>query len=103
MVNRLIDKVAIVTGGGTGIGNGIARIFVSEGANVVICGRTQKTLDKTVKQAKDGPGKIVAIVCDISNSEQVKHMVQKTIDNFGKLNILVNNAGIGGFSKTAVE
>ncbi|MCL5069996.1 MAG: SDR family oxidoreductase, partial [Actinobacteria bacterium] len=42
-------------------------------------------------------------VCDISNSEQVKHMVQKTIDNFGKLNILVNNAGIGGFSKTAVE
>lgn len=103
MVNRLAGKVAIITGGGTGIGSGIARIFVSEGADVVICGRTQKTLDKTVEAANGDPGKIIALACDISKSDQVENMVSKTVQTFGKLNILVNNAGIGGFSKTAVE
>lgn len=100
MADRLSGKVAIITGGGSGIGSGIAKIFVSEGANVAICGRTEETLDKTVNQAKCGSGKIMKIVCDISKSEQVKSMVQKTVGYFGKLDILVNNAGIGGFSKT---
>ncbi|MCL4417427.1 MAG: SDR family oxidoreductase [Actinobacteria bacterium] len=103
MVNRLIGKVAIITGGGTGIGSGIARVFVSEGANIVICGRTKETLDKTVQEAKGGPGKIIPLVCDISESEQVENTVQKTVENFGKINILINNAGVGGNLKNLVE
>jgi len=91
MTDRLKGKVAIITGGSTGIGEGIAKIFKSEGAKITICGRRKELLDKVVD--KIGIDDVLALQCDVSKTDQVKDLIEKTVKRFGKLNILVNNAG----------
>jgi len=103
MVDRLKNKVAIITGGSRGIGKGMAEIFLSEGASVVICGRDEKSLTGTCKDLKKINDNIISIQCDISVENQVKGMICETIKKFGKLDILVNNAAIGGRQKTLEE
>ncbi|HWE51023.1 MAG TPA: SDR family oxidoreductase [Bryobacteraceae bacterium] len=85
----LENKVAIVTGASRGIGRAIAEVFVREGATVVICGRKKDTLDQVA--AEIGPG-IKSIVCHVGRSEQIQAMVDETTREFGKIDILVNNA-----------
>ncbi|MDX1441667.1 MAG: SDR family oxidoreductase [Nitrosopumilaceae archaeon] len=87
---RFDDKVVIVTGGSRGIGFETAKAFSEKGASVVI---TAKNSDHLEKAAKGLPNTI-HIPADIRKSEQVKKVIEKTIENFGKLDILVNNAGI---------
>jgi NAD(P)-dependent dehydrogenase (short-subunit alcohol dehydrogenase family) len=89
---RLKGKVALITGGGTGIGAAIAERFVSEGAKVCITGRRQEMLDKVAQSFPSG----TATTCsgDTSRDEDVERMVAKTVAFGGKLDILVNNAGI---------
>lgn len=94
---RLKDKVAIVTGGGRGIGRGIAKVFAKEGAKVVIASRTAEQLDRTLKEIESTGGIVSSIVTDVSLSSDVKKMVDFTIEKYGKLDVLVNNAGIGWF------
>jgi NAD(P)-dependent dehydrogenase (short-subunit alcohol dehydrogenase family) len=89
MANRLKDKVAIVTGGGTGIGRGIAEIFAREGAQVVVCGRTPATIQAVAKQIGGH-----AMTCDVSQAKQVERMVSDVVKKFGRLDVLVNNAGV---------
>ena len=103
MPDRLKGKIALVTGGGTGIGSGIARLFALEGASVVICGRTQATLDSTIERAKGTGAEIRSIRCDVSKSQQVQSMVTRTVEELGRIDVLVNNAGVGGRLKTVVE
>lgn len=103
MPNRLQDKVAIVTGGGTGIGKAIAKIFAAEGARVSICGRTRTHLDETVSEIRQAASEALAIPCDVSDSAQVQAMVRKTTDTFGRLDVLVNNAGVRGSVCTIEE
>lgn len=91
MVDRLKGKVAIVTGGSTGIGEGIARLFIAEGAKVAICGRREEMLSKTAKDL--GGQDILPIRCDVTKPEQVKEMISKTVQRFKRLDILVNNVG----------
>ena len=91
MVDRLKGKVAIITGGSTGIGKGIANLFASEGARVVITARNSKMLDDALKEI--GSDNVIAIGCDITKSGDVKNLIKQTVDKFGKLNVLVNNAG----------
>ncbi|MFH1832938.1 MAG: glucose 1-dehydrogenase [Candidatus Levyibacteriota bacterium] len=91
---RLQNKVAIVTGGGSGIGRGIAILFAKEGAKVVVCGRRPEALEETVNLIKQNGGEAVLIVCDVSNAEQVNALVSQTVQQFGRLDILVNNAGV---------
>jgi len=89
---KLNGKVALVTGGGTGIGAAIAERFVSEGARVCITGRRQEMLDKV---AQSFPAGMVTICSgDVSQIEDVERMVGTTLDFGGKLDVLVNNAGI---------
>lgn len=90
---RLKDKVAIITGGGTGIGRGIALEFSKEGAKVAVCGRRIEPLEGTVETIEKAGGQALAISTDVSVYEQVSEMVKKTIAEFGRLDILVNNAG----------
>jgi dehydrogenase/reductase SDR family protein 4 len=88
-MNVLKDKVAIVTGASRGIGKSIAETFAREGANVVICGRKQATLDEVAKEI--GP-LARPVVCHIGHAEQIESLVEVTTREFGKIDILVNNA-----------
>jgi NAD(P)-dependent dehydrogenase (short-subunit alcohol dehydrogenase family) len=91
MVQRLKDKVAVITGGSTGIGKGIAKIFVSEGAKVVVCARNDKLLQSVADELSESD--CLAIKCDVTKPEDVKNLINKTVEKFSKINIVVNNAG----------
>lgn len=88
---RLENKIAIITGGGSGIGLSCARIFCQEGAKVVIFGRRKNNLEEAVKEID---GNILAVPGDITRHEDIKRLVETTFDTFGRVDILVNNAGI---------
>jgi len=88
---RLKDKVAIVTGGGSGIGRAIATAFVREGARVAICGRDSKKIHAA--GAEVGAG-CLTIPADVSRSENIDNLVEATLARFQRIDILVNNAGV---------
>jgi meso-butanediol dehydrogenase/(S,S)-butanediol dehydrogenase/diacetyl reductase len=95
-LNRLRDRVAIITGGGKGIGKAISLAFSREGAIVVAAGRTLSALQETCGEIRSNGGKAKPIQTDISVEEQVVRMVSETIKEFGKVDILVNNSAIAG-------
>ncbi len=88
------DKVAIVTGSGRGIGRAIAMRLAGRGASVVVADVNEKAAAGVVKEIQDLGGKAAAVVVDVSRPEQVKAMVEKTVELFGRLDIMVANAGI---------
>ena len=90
---ELQDKIAIVTGGGTGIGKGIALEYARAGANVVVASRNQENLDKVAAEIKALGRESLVVVTDVCIPEQVDNMVKQTVDKFGRVDILVNNAG----------
>lgn len=91
---RLDGKVALVTGGGTGIGKAIAKRFVKDGALVVISGRRENKLIEAIKEVEHKKDSIKYFVGDISKPDDVKNMIDTTVKYFGKIDILVNNAGV---------
>jgi len=95
-MNRLQDKVAIVTGGGTGIGRGIALAISSEGGKVVVCGRRELPLTEVVETILASGGQAQAITADVSQDAAAAQLVDKALQVFGRIDILVNNAGIAG-------
>lgn len=90
-MKRLEDHVALVTGGGRGIGKAIAARLYREGASLAICGTTPDVLEKT---ASEIGADVLPVVCDVSKSDQVEAMVRQVRDRFGKVDILVNNAAV---------
>ena len=88
----LSGKVAIVTGGGRGIGRAIALGLARSGASVVVSSRTQKEVEAVVEEIKKLGGKAIAVVTDLTVNEQVENLVNVTVKEFGKIDILVNNA-----------
>jgi NADP-dependent 3-hydroxy acid dehydrogenase YdfG len=92
-MNRLSGKVALVTGGGSGIGLAVARTFLSEGARVGILGRDEQKLKRAAAML-DAGDRLVCLGCDISQEEQVSRAVDEIVDRLGTVNILVNNAGV---------
>ena len=95
---RLKDKVAIVTGGGQSIGLGISTRFAREGAKVVITQRTTSRAEETAGQLTSEGHDAIAVGCDISQRDQVKKMVGATLDAYGRIDIMVNNAALSGFN-----
>lgn len=91
---RLKDKVAIVTGGANGIGEGVAIKFAQEGAKVVLCDLNEEQVKQAEKAIKDQGGTVLGVVCNVSDRAQVDAMVQKAVAAFGTVDILINNAGI---------
>ena len=94
-MGKLDKKVAVVTGGGTGIGRSIALTFAQEGASVVVCGRTLSTLKEVVNEINTLGQRALAVPVDVRVKEQVQNMVEQAIKEFGQIDILVNDAGIG--------
>jgi NAD(P)-dependent dehydrogenase (short-subunit alcohol dehydrogenase family) len=91
---RYQDKVVIVTGGTKGIGEGCVRAFVGAGAKVVFCARTQAEGDALAADlGARGPGEAVFIRCDVSRVAEVEALVDRTVERYGRLDCLVNNAG----------
>jgi NAD(P)-dependent dehydrogenase (short-subunit alcohol dehydrogenase family) len=88
----LKNKVAIVTGGGRGIGKAITRRFAEAGANVVIASRSLQTLEATAKEFESLPGQVVPIVCHVGHQEQIENLVKETEQRLGPVDILVNNS-----------
>ncbi|MFC1940422.1 SDR family NAD(P)-dependent oxidoreductase [Chloroflexota bacterium] len=89
----LRDKVAIVTGAGRGIGKGIAVTIAGAGADVVAVARTQEQIQKTADEVRAQGRKALAVKTDVTDSKQVQAMVEDTLKQFGKIDILINNAG----------
>lgn len=95
-MGELSGKVVIVTGGGTGIGRGIALAFAEAGAHVAICGRRQEPLDRVRQEAGQQGLELSIHQADVSYEDQARGLVEAVIRANGRLDILVNNAGIGG-------
>src|SRR5512136_638675 len=87
-------KVAIVTGAGRGIGKSIALILAEGGADVTVTARTAKQIEATAGEIRKLGRKALAVPADVTESSDIKRVVQKTIAEFGRIDILVNNAGI---------
>jgi len=102
-MNRLEGKVAIVTGGNAGIGEAVAKRFAEEGAAVVITGRRQAELDRVMSGIRHNNGKGLAVTGSVTDELHVRDVMQRTLDSFGRIDILINNAGIGDFGKRIHE
>ena len=92
-VYELDGRVAIVTGGGRGIGEAIALALAEAGADIVLAARSAEQLEQVAEKVKQLGQKCLAIATDVTNAEQVQRMVDETLTEFGKIDILVNNAG----------
>jgi len=90
---RLMGKVALITGGGTGIGRGMALAFAREGAKVALAARRVEKLQEVVREIADAGGEGMAIACDVSSAGDAARAVRETVEKFGALHVLVNNAG----------
>ena len=89
------NRVALVTGGGTGIGQAAALALLGDGWNVVITGRRREELDKTAQLAKPEGGTLLAIPANVASQDDVKRLFAETVKAFGRLDFLFNNAGTG--------
>lgn len=88
------DKVAFVTGGGTGIGRATALAFAKAGASVAVVGRSEANTQETVRLIEQAGGRAIAIRCDVSKEDQVQAAVASTVSAFGRLDFAFNNAGV---------
>jgi len=95
---KIKDKIAIVTGAGSGIGKATALLFAKEGAKVVVANRRIDKGEATVAEIKNLGGEAIFIQTDVSQWEEVKRMVSKAVETYGRVDILVNNAGVVKFS-----
>ena len=95
----LTGKTALVTGGSKGIGYGVAAALVQEGVNVTVTARTQEDVEGAARSLTDmGPGRALGLTCDVRNYADQQRVVEQTVQEFGGLEVLVANAGVGHFA-----
>lgn len=106
-VFSLIGKVALITGASKGIGLSIAEVFAAAGAKVVISSRNQDALDEMAKSLKHKGYEVSGIACNVGNLDELKHLVDKTVERYGQIDVLVNNAAsnpvFGPIHDTSIE
>lgn len=95
-MKSLENKVAIITGAGSGIGKAISLLYAREGAKIVVSDISDKAGNETVSEINSNGGKAIFVNADTSKSDNSKSLVEQAVKEFGQLNIAVNNAGIGG-------
>jgi 3-oxoacyl-[acyl-carrier protein] reductase len=94
MTNRLHDKVAIITGAARGIGAETARRFAEEGAHVVLCDVTAEEGEGTASRIRNAGGSAIFLPVDVTNRQSVQDLIDRTVAHIGRLDVLVNNAGV---------
>lgn len=99
----LIDKVAVITGGGRGIGRAIALKFAAEGATVVVAARTKSEIEAVAREVREAGGRAEAVSADVAAEDQCDNLTRTAAGRFGKIDILVNNAGEYGPVKPVEE
>ncbi|MFA5876706.1 MAG: SDR family oxidoreductase [Candidatus Margulisiibacteriota bacterium] len=103
---RLQNKIAIITGAGSGIGQGVALAFIEEGAKVIVADWSEEGGIETMEQIKKAGGEAIFVKTDVSKKADIEQMVKICLDNFGRVDILVNNAGVyksGNFHEISEE
>src|SRR5581483_7266584 len=93
---RLQERVCIITGGGRGLGREMALTFAREGARVVVAGTSEAALQQTAAEIHEGGARAIAVRCDVSDEAAVEQLAEKTLAEFGQIDVLVNNAGAIG-------
>lgn len=93
-MSRLQGKVALVTGGGQGVGQGIAYALAAEGAHIAVVGRTVGKLEDTCTEIRRRGGDALPLVCDVMVKEEIERCVAQVVAHFGAINVLVNNAQV---------
>ena len=88
------DNVVIITGSSRGIGKAIALAFAREGAAVVVSGRNKENLKDVVNEISESGGRVLAVAADVAKVDDAKNLIEKTLEEFGQIDVLVNNAGI---------
>lgn len=91
-MGRLNGKVAIITGAGRGMGRGMAIVFAREGAKVVVASRTPSSVDEVVNLIKSEGGEAFGVPCDVGHRDELEKLVKATVDKYGTVDVLVNNA-----------
>ena len=94
MNNNIAGKVVVITGGSSGLGEATAHYLAEKGAKVVLGARRVEKLEKVASEIKKNGGAVEILRTDVTNVDDVKALVKKAIDSFGKINVMVNNAGI---------
>ena len=97
------QRIALVTGAGSGIGQSAALALLKNDFKVVLCGRNYASLEKTKSMAEDNAGNAMVIQSDVTNPDDVANMFSKVRQSFGRLDFLFNNAGIGAPAKPLEE
>ena len=91
---NLAGQTVLVTGGSKGIGRAICLALAMEGANIIIAARNESKIKEIVDKLKKMGCKALAIQADVRNEEDVRHLISRTVDEYGRLDILINNAGV---------
>ncbi|MBY9019580.1 MAG: SDR family NAD(P)-dependent oxidoreductase [Candidatus Lokiarchaeota archaeon] len=94
MIKDFEGKVAVITGGASGIGRSLARSFAKRGCKIVLADVNKETLDKTAQELRKTGSEVLVMITDVSDREQVSRLAEASYDRFGKVNILCNNAGV---------
>ena len=94
-MDRLKGKIALITGAGTGVGRACMKLFAAEGAKVVGVSRTQTNLNETLAQVKAAGGEGRVVAADLSKTEGADKAIAETLKTFGRVDVLVNSAGVG--------
>ena len=100
-MKKLDGRVAVVTGGASGIGRGLAEAFAAERMKVVLADIERPALDKTVEELRGSGAEVVGVECDVSKQESVDHLARAALEAFGAVHVLCNNAGVGGGGPSA--
>lgn len=95
-MRQLKGKTAIISGGGTGIGEGVAVALAAQGVKLVLCGRRSLPLAHVTQHIQEAGGECIYMTADVSVATDVERLIEKAVDNYGSVHILINNAGISG-------